>query len=70
MKTDRIGVEPLTILINACADLAPVLTARISEDHAITSGQMDLLANIVRGLPRLSADPDLIAKQSTGAAFQ
>lgn len=68
MKTDRIGVEPLTILINACADLAPVL--RISDDHAITSGQMHLLANIVRSLPRLSADPDLIAKQSTGAAFQ
>ena len=30
---------------------------------AITSSQMNLLANVVRSLPRLSTDPDLIARQ-------
>jgi len=42
-----------------------VLAPGISQDYAIAPGQVNPLANIVCSRPRVSADPDLIAREGT-----
>ena len=48
----------------------PLLTTRVAKDHAITAGQINPFANIIRGRPQFSADPDLIAGEGASPAFE
>jgi hypothetical protein len=47
-----------------------ILATGITEDHAITPGQMNPFANIIGSRPRLSTDTDLIAREGTRPAFK
>src|SRR5262249_59788750 len=47
-----------------------VLTTGIAEDHVITPGQMNPFANIICSRTRLSADPNLIAREGTPPALK
>jgi len=46
------------------------LTARIAQNNAIAPGEMNFFTNIICSLPRLGANPDLIARQPTAPAFK
>src|SRR4029079_8342421 len=46
------------------------LATGISQDHAITPGQVNPFANIICSRPRLGTDPDLISRERTWPAFK
>src|SRR5262245_7005444 len=47
-----------------------VLTTGIAEDNAITAGRVDLFTNIIGSRPRVSADPDLVARKCSPPSLE